>query len=335
MPERSSGAPQSLEHPGAWSILPGRARGRAQRAASGSAGPGRAKGPGPARARPGRGVARGRGGGGAMAVAEAAEATVPCRVQYLEDADPFAFGSFPEPRRAPVYALEEALALGAQLPALHRLVGAPLPVSGDGDGGESPVRAPCGGNCWLEGTGGRRGIGRRVPDSAPGVSLREMPASAAPRESAGGRGCAAQSGRNPGRGKRDEARVHPRVVGLRQAACPAPASHFHAGSRERSAPLRRGHLQCCFLLRRLELGEVMVGADGPQPLIPAVRQQLCDRRAGRKCMLSNFLQLAGRQEAGCEARHPCLVCVSSSLARAGKWGEKGRQGTLPVYLLWA
>ncbi|NXB67339.1 FHOD1 protein, partial [Struthidea cinerea] len=68
------------------------------------------------------------GGGGAMAVVEAAEATVPCRVQYLEDADPFAFGSFPEPRRAPVYAVEEALALGAQLPALHRLVGAPLPL---------------------------------------------------------------------------------------------------------------------------------------------------------------------------------------------------------------
>ncbi|NWY90384.1 FHOD1 protein, partial [Loxia curvirostra] len=74
------------------------------------------------------GVARGRGGGGAMAVVEAAEATVQCRVQYLEDADPFAFGSFPEPRRAPVYAVEEALALGAQLPALHRLVGAPLPL---------------------------------------------------------------------------------------------------------------------------------------------------------------------------------------------------------------
>uniref|UniRef100_A0A8C3Y3A4 Formin homology 2 domain containing 1 n=1 Tax=Catharus ustulatus TaxID=91951 RepID=A0A8C3Y3A4_CATUS len=74
-------------------------------------------------------VARGRGGGGgAMAVVEAAEATVQCRVQYLEDADPFAFGSFPEPRRAPVHAVEEALALGAQLPALHRLVGCPLPL---------------------------------------------------------------------------------------------------------------------------------------------------------------------------------------------------------------
>ncbi|NXE97089.1 FHOD1 protein, partial [Menura novaehollandiae] len=65
-------------------------------------------------------------GGGAMAEVE--EATVPCRVQYLEDADPFGCGSFPEPRRAPIYAVVEALALGAQLPALHRLLGAPLPL---------------------------------------------------------------------------------------------------------------------------------------------------------------------------------------------------------------
>ncbi|KAM6300433.1 FH1/FH2 domain-containing protein 1 [Aegotheles albertisi] len=57
-----------------------------------------------------------------------AEAEVPCRVQYLEDADPFGCGSFPEPRRAPVFAVAEALALGAQLPALHRLLGAPLPL---------------------------------------------------------------------------------------------------------------------------------------------------------------------------------------------------------------
>ncbi|NXU08833.1 FHOD1 protein, partial [Pardalotus punctatus] len=78
---------------------------------------------------PGSGAARGGGGGsGTMAVVEAAEATVPCRVQYLEDADPFAVGGFPEPRRAPVYPVVEALALGAQLPALHRLLGAPLPL---------------------------------------------------------------------------------------------------------------------------------------------------------------------------------------------------------------
>uniref|UniRef100_A0A8C2TGE7 Formin homology 2 domain containing 1 n=1 Tax=Coturnix japonica TaxID=93934 RepID=A0A8C2TGE7_COTJA len=56
------------------------------------------------------------------------QAAVPCRVQYLEDSDPFGCGSFPEPRRAPVYAVEEALALGAQLPAVHRLLGAPLPL---------------------------------------------------------------------------------------------------------------------------------------------------------------------------------------------------------------
>lgn len=169
MPEHSSGARQSLQHPGAWSIL---SRCPREGAPSGLSGTGEVKGPGRGRVRPGCGVARGRGGGGAMAVAEAVEATVPCRVQYLEDADPFAFGSFPEPRRAPVYAVEEALALGAQLPALHRLLGAPLPVSGGGGGGESTVRAPCGGRAGrgcLEGTGGR-GIGRCVPGSVPGVS---------------------------------------------------------------------------------------------------------------------------------------------------------------------
>lgn len=118
------------------------ARGRARRARAASPGAAGGEGAGP-RPRPPP-VSLG-GGGGAMAVVEAAEATVPCRVQYLEDADPFAFGSFPEPRRAPVYAVEEALALGAQLPALHRLVGCPLPVSRDGGGGESTVLAPCGG----------------------------------------------------------------------------------------------------------------------------------------------------------------------------------------------
>ncbi|NXV91583.1 FHOD1 protein, partial [Calonectris borealis] len=65
------------------------------------------------------------GGSGGAAMAEAA---VPCRLQYLEDADPFGCGSFPEPRRAPVYAVAEALALGAQLPSLHRLLAAPLPL---------------------------------------------------------------------------------------------------------------------------------------------------------------------------------------------------------------
>ncbi|XP_036131370.1 FH1/FH2 domain-containing protein 1 [Molossus molossus] len=51
---------------------------------------------------------------------------VTVRVQYLEDTDPFACANFPEPRRAPTCSLDGALPLGAQLPALHRLLGAPL-----------------------------------------------------------------------------------------------------------------------------------------------------------------------------------------------------------------
>lgn len=149
-----------MEPPSAWSIpAPGEsfvlaAGGRAEQRGRGGDGAGPR---GVARAP----VARGRGGGGDMAVAEAAEATVPCRVQYLEDADPFAFGSFPEPRRAPVYAVEEALALGAQLPALHRLVGAPLPVSGDGGPGGAP-----GGHRAGNGVGmaGYRGQGAQGSD---------------------------------------------------------------------------------------------------------------------------------------------------------------------------
>ncbi|TFJ99793.1 Transcription activator BRG1 [Platysternon megacephalum] len=52
-----------------------------------------------------------------------------CRLQYLDDSDPFSCASFPEPRRAPAHPLPEALPLGAQLPALHRLLGAPLPLA--------------------------------------------------------------------------------------------------------------------------------------------------------------------------------------------------------------
>nr|BAG65306.1 unnamed protein product [Homo sapiens] len=54
---------------------------------------------------------------------------VTVRVQYLEDTDPFACANFPEPRRAPTCSLDGALPLGAQIPAVHRLLGAPLKVS--------------------------------------------------------------------------------------------------------------------------------------------------------------------------------------------------------------
>ncbi|XP_025776469.1 FH1/FH2 domain-containing protein 1 isoform X2 [Puma concolor] len=51
---------------------------------------------------------------------------VTVRVQYLEDTDPFACANFPEPRRAPTCSLDGALPLSAQIPALHRLLAAPL-----------------------------------------------------------------------------------------------------------------------------------------------------------------------------------------------------------------
>lgn len=172
---------------------------------------------------------------------------MPCRVQYLEDADPFGCGSFPEPRRAPVYAVEEALALGAQLPALHRLLGAPLPVRG------SRGRARKRGDCRLEGAG-RRGTGigmcaptptpprRRIPGSAPGVSHggireppREMPVLGRPRMSRrGGRGCAcSQQAGTRAEGSRVRAGAHPRVVGADPGQHPPSAPATGSGAEPR------------------------------------------------------------------------------------------------------
>ncbi|XP_046539403.1 FH1/FH2 domain-containing protein 1 isoform X3 [Equus quagga] len=54
------------------------------------------------------------------------ESVVTVRVQYLEDTDPFSCANLPEPRRAPTCCLDAALPLGAQIPTLHRLLGAPL-----------------------------------------------------------------------------------------------------------------------------------------------------------------------------------------------------------------
>ncbi|KAG6941009.1 formin homology 2 domain containing 1, partial [Chelydra serpentina] len=71
---------------------------------------------------------RARAGSSAAPMAAGPGAAL-CRVQYLDDSDPFSCASFPEPRRAPAHPLLEALPLGAQLPALHRLLGAPLPLA--------------------------------------------------------------------------------------------------------------------------------------------------------------------------------------------------------------
>ncbi|KAM8947620.1 FH1/FH2 domain-containing protein 1 isoform 2-T2 [Pelodytes ibericus] len=53
-------------------------------------------------------------------------AGLPCRVQYLDDVDPFICTNFPEPRRPPVYNFPESSPLIEQLPALHKLLEAPL-----------------------------------------------------------------------------------------------------------------------------------------------------------------------------------------------------------------
>ncbi|XP_069595439.1 FH1/FH2 domain-containing protein 1 isoform X2 [Ranitomeya imitator] len=53
-------------------------------------------------------------------------ASVQCRVQYLDDMDPFICTNFPEPRRPPVYNFPESSVLSEHLPAVHKLLEAPL-----------------------------------------------------------------------------------------------------------------------------------------------------------------------------------------------------------------
>lgn len=57
-----------------------------------------------------------------------AMASITCRVQYLEDSDPFICTNFPEPRRPPTVNLEENLPLSEQLAGIHKLLEAPLKV---------------------------------------------------------------------------------------------------------------------------------------------------------------------------------------------------------------
>lgn len=57
-------------------------------------------------------------------------AWVTCRVQYLNDTDPFAYASsFPEPARPPLHCFSTVLPLAEQLAAVHRLLRAPQRVS--------------------------------------------------------------------------------------------------------------------------------------------------------------------------------------------------------------
>lgn len=51
-----------------------------------------------------------------------------CRVQFLDDTDPFNSTSFPEPTRPPVYTFREDIPLINQLAGIHRLLKAPHKV---------------------------------------------------------------------------------------------------------------------------------------------------------------------------------------------------------------
>jgi hypothetical protein len=53
-----------------------------------------------------------------------------CRVQFVNDTDPLAYSntSFPEPTRPPFHCFNANIPLVNQLPAVHRLLGAPHQV---------------------------------------------------------------------------------------------------------------------------------------------------------------------------------------------------------------
>ncbi|XP_033932759.1 FH1/FH2 domain-containing protein 1-like, partial [Pseudochaenichthys georgianus] len=53
-------------------------------------------------------------------------ASIVCRVQFLEDSDPFICTNFPEPRRPPPANVEENLPLSEQISGIHSLLHAPL-----------------------------------------------------------------------------------------------------------------------------------------------------------------------------------------------------------------
>uniref|UniRef100_A0A3Q2YZI8 FHOD1 N-terminal GTPase-binding domain-containing protein n=1 Tax=Hippocampus comes TaxID=109280 RepID=A0A3Q2YZI8_HIPCM len=55
-------------------------------------------------------------------------ATFVCKVQFLDDTDPFNSTNFPEPSRPPVYTFREDIPLINQIAGVHRLLRAPHKV---------------------------------------------------------------------------------------------------------------------------------------------------------------------------------------------------------------
>ena len=56
-------------------------------------------------------------------------ATFTCRVQYLDDTDPFSSTNFPEPTRPPTFTFHINVPLVNQIGGVHRLLQAPHKVS--------------------------------------------------------------------------------------------------------------------------------------------------------------------------------------------------------------
>lgn len=56
-------------------------------------------------------------------------ATFACRIQYLDDTDPFSSTNFPEPTRPPTYTFHINVPLVNQIGGVHRVLSAPHKVS--------------------------------------------------------------------------------------------------------------------------------------------------------------------------------------------------------------
>lgn len=54
--------------------------------------------------------------------------TFSCRIQYLDDSNPFATSNFPEPTRPLSYAFLTSVPLGNQIASVHAALNAPLKV---------------------------------------------------------------------------------------------------------------------------------------------------------------------------------------------------------------
>ena len=54
--------------------------------------------------------------------------TFSCRVQYLDDSNPFVTSNFPEPTRPPTYNFLTSVPLNSQITSIHSSLSAPLKV---------------------------------------------------------------------------------------------------------------------------------------------------------------------------------------------------------------